>query len=110
MTMERRTTGTWECIIIRPPLPRARGPFTNHPAHPRSLRPTPPAAPPPAGPPPGSSTGAPAPPGPPFWRRPKTLALIVLGAVVVAIGLGSVVGYTLTFDIPEVKHLQDWKP
>ena len=34
----------------------------------------------------------------------------MLGAIVVAVGLGSVVGYTLTFDIPEVKHLQDWKP
>ena len=25
-------------------------------------------------------------------------------------GSGSVLGYFLTFDIPEVTHLQDWKP
>ena len=50
------------------------------------------------------------PPRPPFWRKPKTIALLLLGAIVIAVGLGSVVGYALTFDIPEVKHLQDWKP
>ena len=45
-----------------------------------------------------------------FWRRPKNIILLALGAVLLAAGLGSVVGYALTFDIPEVKHLQDWKP
>src|SRR5688572_28717972 len=110
MTIDSRSTGTGACIIIWAALPAARGPLTNDTADPRSTRPTPPAAPPPAGPPPGASTGSPAPPRPPFWRKPKNLALLALVAIVVAIGLGSVVGYALTFDIPEVKHLQDWKP
>jgi penicillin-binding protein 1A len=29
---------------------------------------------------------------------------------VVSSGIGSLFGYFLTFDIPEVRHLQDWKP
>lgn len=45
-----------------------------------------------------------------FWRSPKKLAIIALSALLIAAGLGSALGYLLTFDIPEVKHLQDWKP
>jgi penicillin-binding protein 1A len=66
-------------------------------------------APPPGGPSFGSPSEPP-PPRRPFWRKPRNLALLALGAIVLAVGLGSVVGYALTFDIPEVKHLQDWKP
>ncbi|HKN48076.1 MAG TPA: PBP1A family penicillin-binding protein, partial [Candidatus Polarisedimenticolia bacterium] len=35
---------------------------------------------------------------------------MILSALLVAITGGSVVGYVLTFDIPEVQQLQDWKP
>jgi penicillin-binding protein 1A len=58
---------------------------------------------------PGSS-GTGEPPRRPFWRRPSGIAGIVLGALLLAAGGGSVFGYLLTFDIPEVRHLQDWKP
>ncbi len=50
------------------------------------------------------------PPRRPFWRRRSGIAAIVLGALLLAAGGGSVFGYLLTFDIPEVRHLQDWKP
>jgi len=61
----------------------------------------PPEPPPPAGP--GGR--------PPFWsRRRLTLGTILLGAAVVAVVAGSCLAYFLTFDIPEVRHLQDWKP
>jgi penicillin-binding protein 1A len=69
----------------------------------------PPVIGPPAGGPPTSPTGGP-PPKVPFWRQPKKLVLIALAAILVAAGSGSALGYLLTFDIPEVKHLQDWKP
>ncbi len=36
--------------------------------------------------------------------------VLVLAALLVASGSGSALGYLLTFDIPEVKGLQDWKP
>ncbi len=71
--------------------------------------------PPPPGPPgaPGPSpapAGGPPPPRVPFWRKPKHLVIIGLAALVIATGGGSLLGYLLTFDIPEVTHLQDWKP
>ena len=34
----------------------------------------------------------------------------MIAALVLAVGGGSIFGYLLTFDIPEVRHLQDWKP
>ena len=64
---------------------------------------------PPTGAPPSGSSGGP-PPRVPFWRQPKKLLIIALAALLFAAGAGSVLGYLLTFDIPEVKHLQDWKP
>jgi len=64
---------------------------------------------PPTGAPPSGSSGGP-PPRVPFWRKPKKLLIIALAALLFAAGAGSVLGYLLTFDIPEVKHLQDWKP
>ena len=64
---------------------------------------------PPTGGPPSGSSGGP-PPRVPFWRQPKKLLIIALAALLFAAGAGSVLGYLLTFDIPEVKHLQDWKP
>ncbi len=71
---------------------------------PRAAGPGGPSALPPAGPPAGP------PPRVPFWRKPKNILLIALGALLVAAGGGSILGYFLTFDIPEVKGLQDWKP
>jgi len=64
---------------------------------------------PPTGGPPSGPSGGP-PPRVPFWRQPKRLLIIALAALLFAAGAGSVLGYLLTFDIPEVKHLQDWKP
>ena len=64
---------------------------------------------PPTGGPPSGPSGGP-PPRVPFWRQPKKLLIIALAALLFAAGAGSVLGYLLTFDIPEVKHLQDWKP
>jgi penicillin-binding protein 1A len=43
-------------------------------------------------------------------RRRKLWGGILLGALVVAGVAGSTLGWFLTFDIPEVKSLQDWKP
>jgi penicillin-binding protein 1A len=63
----------------------------------------------PAGGPPGGPAGGP-PPKVPFWRQPKKLLTVALGALLFAAVSGSALGYLLTFDIPEVKHLQDWKP
>jgi penicillin-binding protein 1A len=51
-----------------------------------------------------------APPRPPFWRTRSGIVWTILGALVLAVSGGSVFGYLLTFDIPEVRHLQDWKP
>jgi penicillin-binding protein 1A len=56
---------------------------------------------------PGSAGG---PPRRPFWRTRNGIAAIIGGLVVLAAGAGSVFGYVLTFDIPEVRQLQDWKP
>jgi hypothetical protein len=70
----------------------------------------------PAAPPGGSASVPPAgpsggpPPKVPFWRKPKNILLLAVGALLLAAGSGSVLGYLLTFDIPEVKGLQDWKP
>ncbi|OLD62857.1 MAG: hypothetical protein AUI47_11075 [Acidobacteria bacterium 13_1_40CM_2_68_5] len=36
--------------------------------------------------------------------------MIILSGLLLAGGSGSALGYFLTFDIPEVTHLQDWKP
>jgi penicillin-binding protein 1A len=36
--------------------------------------------------------------------------MITVGALLLAATSGSVFGFLLTFDIPEVRHLQDWKP
>src|SRR5712691_455852 len=90
--------------------------------------PRPPGATPPGGVPGSSSGGAvgppggppvlpPAPPGPaaatprpPFWKTAGGVTTIILGGLGLAAALGSVVGYFLTFDIPEVRQLQDWKP
>jgi penicillin-binding protein 1A len=61
----------------------------------------------------GPPTGPPAGPPPtkiPFWKQPRKLAILALGALLLAASSGSVLGYLLTFDIPEVTHLQDWKP
>ncbi|HET8946066.1 MAG TPA: PBP1A family penicillin-binding protein [Candidatus Polarisedimenticolia bacterium] len=43
-------------------------------------------------------------------RRRKLWGGILIGALVVAGVAGSTLGWFLTFDIPEVKSLQDWKP
>ena len=75
---------------------------------PKAARPGGPSALPPTGPPPGPPAGPPS--RVPFWRKPKNILLIALGALLVAAGAGSILGYFLTFDIPEVKGLQDWKP
>jgi penicillin-binding protein 1A len=46
-----------------------------------------------------------------WWtRRRLTIAGIAGTALVVAIVAGSALGWFLTFDIPEVRKLQDWKP
>ncbi len=58
-------------------------------------------------PPPGGGPGG---PPAPFWRTRRGIAAIALAGLLVAVGSGSVFGYLLTFDIPEVQHLQDWKP
>ncbi|MCZ6697263.1 MAG: PBP1A family penicillin-binding protein, partial [Acidobacteria bacterium] len=50
------------------------------------------------------------PPHSSFWRTRQGLAIVVLGSFVVASAGGSLFGYFLTFDIPEVRHLQDWRP
>ena len=60
------------------------------------------------------SAGGPGGPGggkPPWLtRRRKIWGGILLGALLVAGVAGSTLGWFLTFDIPEVKSLQDWKP
>jgi penicillin-binding protein 1A len=38
------------------------------------------------------------------------LIAALLASFPAAVGAGSLFGYLLTFDIPEVRHLQDWKP
>ncbi|HEU4400796.1 MAG TPA: transglycosylase domain-containing protein, partial [Candidatus Polarisedimenticolia bacterium] len=69
-----------------------------------------------AGPPPGAAAAAPRgapgdpPPRPPFWRTRSGIVWIVLATLALAAVSGSIFGYVLTFDIPEVRHLQDWKP
>lgn len=62
-----------------------------------------------SGPPPG---GGPTPPPskPRFWKRPGNILIIVAATIAIAAIGGSLVGYFLTFDIPEVRQLQDWKP
>ena len=50
------------------------------------------------------------PPHSSFWRTRQGLISIVLASFLVAAGGGSLFGYFLTFDIPEVRHLQDWNP
>ena len=70
------------------------------------------------GPPPGSGIppvlGSQAAPQPPkralFWRTRRGILSLVLLILALAAGIGSLVGYVLTFDIPEVRQLQDWKP
>jgi len=58
--------------------------------------------------PPASPPGG----GPP--RRPLTRRLVLAGLLLALLGgavvAGSTLGYFLTFDIPEVRGLQDWKP
>jgi penicillin-binding protein 1A len=66
---------------------------------------TPPAPPPPSGeePPAGSGNGR--------RRRRRLIAVSVIAAsFLLAIIAGSSLGYILTTDIPEVRHLQDWRP
>ncbi|HKQ97556.1 MAG TPA: PBP1A family penicillin-binding protein, partial [Candidatus Polarisedimenticolia bacterium] len=52
--------------------------------------------------------------GRPFFahwtRRRKILVAFLLVAFGVAVTAGSTLGWLLTFDIPEVRRLQDWKP
>ncbi len=38
------------------------------------------------------------------------MAVIVIASLILSAAGGSLFGYFLTFDIPEVRHLQDWKP
>ncbi|MFQ5877769.1 MAG: penicillin-binding protein 1A [Acidobacteriota bacterium] len=66
----------------------------------------------PPGPEQGARAADPATPGRGrrFWRTGPGQATIVLAAVLVAAGSGSLFGRFLTFDIPEVRNLQDWKP
>ena len=49
-------------------------------------------------------------PKPPFWRTRRGIASGIVIACLLAAGSGSLFGHFLTFDIPEVRHLQDWKP
>jgi penicillin-binding protein 1A len=46
----------------------------------------------------------------PRWRTRRGLTIILLSAFVLAVGSGSLFGFLLTSDIPEVRRLQDWKP
>ena len=71
-----------------------------------------PGIPPASGP---AGPGAQRPPGPtkppvPWWRSRRGIAILLASALVLAGGFGSGFGYFLTFDIPEVRSLQDWKP
>ena len=61
---------------------------------------------------PGGGSRGGDPPGskPPLWKTRRGIALITVGALLLAATSGSVFGFLLTFDIPEVRHLQDWKP
>src|SRR2546427_10221102 len=113
MTMDRGKAGPFSFITTWPAPPAARGPLTtenrgfpNPP--PKAAGPVGPSAAPPTSPPPGPPAGPP--PRVPFWRKPKNILLIALSALLLAAISGSILGYFLTFDIPEVKGLQDWKP
>ena len=46
----------------------------------------------------------------PFWNTRRGLLAILAAGLVLAAGFGSAFGYFLTFDIPDVRSLQDWKP
>jgi penicillin-binding protein 1A len=56
------------------------------------------------------SGGGPPGPRPPRWWTPRRIILTAVGTLLLAAGSGSALGFLLTFDIPEVRHLQDWKP
>ncbi len=57
--------------------------------------------------PPGGADGG----LPPVSRRRRfILVALFLVSFPAAAGAGSLFGHLLTFDIPEVRHLQDWKP
>src|SRR5207245_1610563 len=91
------TTGNRDLPTSTPPAPGPAGSLSS-------------GGTPAGGPPSGGATHGTPPPTPPFWRKPKNLALILLSALLLAGGSGSALGYFLTFDIPEVTELQDWKP
>jgi penicillin-binding protein 1A len=62
-------------------------------------------------PPGGGSPPAGEGPPPRRWTRRRVILVSVIGSLVaVAVVAGSTFGYFLTFDIPEVRGLQDWKP
>ena len=77
-------------------------------------RPTPGAGVPPSGAPPGGGTtagGSGAGSRPPWLtRRRLIVGGILLSILAIAAVGGSTLGWLLTFDIPEVKSLQDWNP
>jgi penicillin-binding protein 1A len=92
---------------VLPPAGRPSPPAT--PGLPGGQRGTPPGTGGGTPPPVGAGGGSPPPPRR-FWRTPRGIVSILASALAVAAAGGSLVGYLLTFDIPEVRQLQDWKP
>ncbi len=85
----------------------ARGPVTTREI---DRQPTPPEGTNSQPPPPDEGEPAGASGGEPPRRRRLIKYAIVFGAFLAAIASGSTLGYVLTFDIPEVRSLQDWRP